>query len=78
MDRDINLVIEDLKMDIIDKLNQSNLPISIAYYVLKDVMNELSINYDNYITQARKQEQVNAAIQSAKPEDAPSEENEDN
>ena len=78
MDRDINLVIEDLKMDIIDKLNQSNLPISIAYYVLKDVMNELSINYDNYITQARKQEQVNAAIQAAKPEDAPSEENEDN
>ena len=76
--RDVNLIIEDVKMNIVNELNNSNLPISVAYYILKDVMNELSNNYDNYIKQARRQEQVAMTKEPPAPEENIPSENEDN
>lgn len=60
MERDINLVIEDVKAQIIDTINHSGLPISVVYYIMKDVMYDLDANYTNYIEQARKQLQMAA------------------
>ena len=45
MQKDINLIIEDFKQSVFDSANQSNLPISVVYYVLKDVMNEVESEY---------------------------------
>ena len=60
MQKDINLIIEDFKQSIFDSANQSNLPISVVYYVLKDVMNEVESEYTNYINQARTRERAEA------------------
>lgn len=54
--RDVNLIIEDLRTNCIDLINRSGLPISVAYYVFKDVMRELEDSKENYITRAREQE----------------------
>lgn len=57
MEKDINLVVEDVKAQIIDTINHSGLPISVVYYIMKDIMYDLDANYTNYIEQARKREQ---------------------
>lgn len=56
MERDINLVIEEVKTQVINTINQSGLPISVVYYIMKDVMNGLDTTYSDYIKQAYNQE----------------------
>lgn len=56
MEKDINLQIEDLKNDCVSLINQSGLPISVAYYLFKDIMVDLQTSYENYLKQARIEE----------------------
>lgn len=56
MEKDINLQIEDLKNDCVNLINQSGLPISVAYYLFKDIMVDLQTSYENYLKQARIEE----------------------
>lgn len=60
-ERDVNLVIEEVKTQVINTINQSGLPISVVYYIMKDVMNGLDTTYNDYIKQAynREQQQMN-------------------
>ena len=39
--KDINLIIEEFKQGLVNSVNQSNLPLAVCYYVMKDVFNEL-------------------------------------
>lgn len=71
--RDVNLTIEDLKGQIVNAINQSGLPISVAYYVTKDIMAELEINYRNYLSQAYRQEGQAAAANQDTEENIPQE-----
>lgn len=65
MERDINLIIEETKQSVINTLNKSNLPISIIYYIMRDLMNETSESYTSYINQAYKKErELNEAASS--------------
>ena len=60
-ERDVNLIVEEVKAQVINTLNQSGLPVSVVYYIMKDVMNGLDATYNDYIKQAynREQQQMN-------------------
>lgn len=61
MENDINISIEEFKLNIIKLLNNSNMPIGIMYYVMKDVFGELTEEYQNYLNTATKRMQEEAA-----------------
>lgn len=72
MEKDINLQIEEFRQTIIDTVNRSGLPISVAYYILKDVMIDFTDSYKNYLDQAKRREEDAKKLFESK------EENEDN
>lgn len=45
----MNLEIEQLRRAIVGLVNNSGLPIGVAYYVLKDSLADLKIAYDNTV-----------------------------
>lgn len=57
--KDINLIIEEFKQGLVNSVNQSNLPLSVCYYVMKDVFNELVSTYENYIKQVQQTQREN-------------------
>ena len=65
----VNLDIEQFKRELIDKINSSPFPISITYYLLKDVFTDFQSGYFNYINQASQQIQAAAAQPEPKEED---------
>ena len=65
----VNLDIEQFKRELIDKINSSPFPISITYYLLKDVFTDVQSGYFNYINQANQQIQAAAAQPALKEED---------
>ena len=69
MERDINLIIEETKQSVINTLNKSNLPISIIYYIMRDLMNETSESYTGYINQAYKKERELSEVASSQNND---------
>lgn len=57
MEKDINLQVEEFRQTIIDTVNRSGLPISVAYYILKDIMVDFTDSYKNYLDQAKQREE---------------------
>ena len=43
MKKNINLIIEDIKSQIINTINSSGLPISIIYYLMSDIYKQLDV-----------------------------------
>ena len=64
MNNDVNLTIENTRQSIVDTINQSGLPIGVVYYVLKDIMTNLSNSYDAYLVKVER-EAMQAAQQAA-------------
>lgn len=80
MEQDINLVIEQFKQDIFQRCQDAQLPISIIYYVMKDLFKEIESDYINYVNKAAREQQMKmqeAAAQVAETAAPATEENEE-
>ena len=64
MGKNINLIIEDIKSQIINTINNSGLPISIIYYLMSDIYTKLDVEYKSYIEQAKLEEKRQALKES--------------
>lgn len=64
MEKNINLIIEDIKSQIINTINNSGLPISIIYYLMSDIYTKLDVEYKSYIEQAKLEEKRQALKES--------------
>lgn len=53
----ISLTTEKIKQEIINLLNSNKLPPVIIYYMIKDINNQIEIDYMNYINEQLKKEQ---------------------
>jgi hypothetical protein len=47
----ISLTTEKIKQEIINLLNSNKLPPVIIYYMIKDISNQIEIDYMNYINE---------------------------
>ena len=70
MYKNINLIIEDIKSQIINTINNSGLPISIIYYLMSDIYKKLEVEYKSYIEQAKLEEKRQALKESKEKETA--------
>lgn len=70
MEKNINLIIEDIKSQIINTINSSGLPISVIYYLMSDIYKKLDVEYKSYIEQARLEEKRQALKESKEKETA--------
>lgn len=70
MEKNINLIIEDIKSQIINTINSSGLPISVIYYLMSDVYKRLEVEYKSYIEQAKLEEKRQALKESKEKETA--------
>lgn len=70
MEKNINLIIEDIKSQIINTINSSGLPISVIYYLMSDVYKRLDVEYKSYIEQAKLEEKRQALKESKEKETA--------
>lgn len=70
MEKNINLIIEDTKSQIINTINNSGLPISVIYYLMSDVYKRLDVEYKSYIEQAKLEEKRQALKESKEKETA--------
>ena len=70
MEKNINLIIEDIKSQIINTINNSGLPISIIYYLMSDIYTKLDVEYKSYIEQAKLEEKRQALKKSKEKETA--------
>lgn len=70
MEKNINLIIEDIKSQIINTINSSGLPISVIYYLMSDVYKKLEVEYKSYIEQAKLEEKRQALKESKEKETA--------
>ena len=70
MEKNINLIIEDIKSQIINTINNSGLPISIIYYLMSDIYKKLEVEYKSYIEQAKKKKKRQALKESKEKETA--------
>lgn len=70
MEKNINLIIEDIKSQIINTINNSGLPISIIYYLMSDIYKKLEVEYKSYIEQAKLEEKRQALKESKEKETA--------
>lgn len=70
MEKNINLIIEDTKSQIINTINSSGLPISVIYYLMSDVYKRLDVEYKTYIEQAKLEEKRQALKESKEKETA--------
>lgn len=57
----LNTLMNDLKQNLINDINSSMLPVGIAYYIVKDVLNEVEKSYEHTLAleSQHKQEQEN-------------------
>lgn len=70
MEKNINLIIEDIKSQIINTINSSGLPISVIYYLMSDIYKKLDVEYKSYIEQAKLEEKRQALKESKEKETA--------
>ena len=49
MDKDFNLMCDDLKIKLTDLINESELPVAATYYILKDIFHSLENFYIGYL-----------------------------
>ena len=57
----LNTLMNDLKQNLINDINGSMLPVGIAYYIVKDVLNEVEKSYEHTLAleSQHQQEQEN-------------------
>ena len=53
----MNLQIENVKQDIIDVINNSQLPIGVIYYLFKDISKEVANEYNKTLMLEQQQKQ---------------------
>ena len=63
METNFNLLTEQFKDSIINKVNNSGLPPAIIYYVMKDIFKDIESSYINYIDQTKQQAAAMASTQ---------------
>lgn len=51
----MNLDVEKLRKEIVRAVNNSNLPVSVIYYLMKDLFNDISIMYQQSLLEEQKQ-----------------------
>ncbi len=56
------MILKDFRKQIEDIINQSGLPIDAVYFVLKDILNEVTQIYENVV----KEEELQAALKEQK------------
>lgn len=44
-----NTYLNDFKKDLVDRINQSGLPVGVVYYILKDLFNDIEDAYQNVL-----------------------------
>lgn len=64
----MNLQIENIKQNLIDIINNSGLPIGVIHYLLKDISNEVIVEYNRAIAQ-EKQQQIQQKQEEGEKED---------
>ena len=74
MDKDINLVVEEFRQNLVATVNNSGLPVSIIYYVLTDVYNEINSQYKVYLRDAQQKLMMKQAESATPQEDNKDEE----
>lgn len=74
MNKDVNLTIENTRQAVVEIINQSGLPIGVAYYVLKDIMADLSNSYNTYLVKAEREAMQAAQQAAAAPQEESAEE----
>ena len=57
-DNSINMNVENFRRTLINAINQSGLPISIAYYIYKDVGQELKSTYYDTLNSEMEEQQI--------------------
>ena len=73
MEKDINLIVEEFRQNLVATVNNSGLPASVIYYVLTDVYNEINTQYKAYLREAQ-QKLMTEQTQNASPQDNKDEE----
>lgn len=73
MEKDINLIVEEFRQNLVATVNNSGLPASMIYYVLTDVYNEINTQYKAYLREAQ-QKLMTEQTQNASPQDNKDEE----
>lgn len=73
MEKDINLIVEEFRQNLVATVNNSGLPASVIYYVLTDVYNEINTQYKAYLREAQ-QKLMTEQTQSASTQDNKDEE----
>lgn len=63
----VNYSIENFRQNVYELINNSQMPIGIAYFVFKDIFTDISIAYQNAVQQ---EAQEAAAAQEATPAEA--------
>lgn len=59
MNSNINLESEDFKIKLINTINKSDLPISLIYYILKDIFHDFENSYFKMLNKIQEQQQQN-------------------
>lgn len=60
---DFNLKCDNLKQEIIEKINNSQVPIVVIYYLLKDLFNQVQKQYYGTINELRLQNQKTETLE---------------
>ena len=68
MEKDINLIVEEFRQNLVATVNNSGLPASVIYYVLTDVYNEINTQYKAYLRDAQ-QKLMAEQTQNANPQE---------
>ena len=53
MDKDFNLVCDDLKIKLTNLINESELPVAATYYILKDIFHNVENFYIGYLNEKK-------------------------
>ena len=65
MQKNIDIAIEDLKQNVISEFENSGLPISVVYYIMKTIFQDLESDYLRYIDKERFKQLQEAAAADA-------------
>lgn len=49
MEKGLNSILNNLKNDIIKLVNESQIPVGVAYYIIKDIYHDISVAYENAV-----------------------------
>lgn len=71
------MVLNDLKQNVIDLLNKSQLPIDAIYYVMREIMQEVDLTYNKILEEEKKQKEDGIKVEEVKETEADNKEKEE-